>query len=211
MEIIDISVPLSSRLPTWPGGHGLNISALAVIGMNSDANVSRLDMDVHCGTHIDAPLHFVANGKTTNDINLSTLIGNAYVAEIDDHIRVIDAETLSALNIPNNVSRLLLKTANSSDNLWDSPLFETHYVALSVDAAQWVIEKKIQLIGIDYCSIQKFDDSPETHQILLKNEVVILEGLDLRNVDEAQYQLICLPVKALGLEGVPVRAILIRQ
>lgn len=211
MEIIDISVPLSSRLPTWPGGHGLNISALAEIGINSNSNVSRLDMDVHCGTHIDAPLHFIANGKTTNDINLSTLIGDVYVVEIDDQISVIDAETLSALNLPNNVSRLLLKTANSSDNLWDSPLFETHYVALSADGARWVLEKKIQLIGIDYCSIQKYDDSPETHQLLLKNEVVILEGLDLRNVGEDEYQLICLPLKAKGLEGVPVRAILIRQ
>ncbi|MDI9880059.1 cyclase family protein [Flectobacillus longus] len=208
MNIIDISVPLSNNLPTWPGGYGLHISSLQKIEDGSEANVSRLDLDVHSGTHIDAPLHFVADGKTTNDIPLQTLCGEAQIIKIEDSWSVITAELLDQLSIHKGIKRLLFKTANSTNQLWTKKEFDISYVALSACAAQWVVDHQIQLVGIDYCSIQKFFDPVDTHQILLKNAVIILEGLDLLHVEEGIYQLICLPLKVEGIEGVPVRAIL---
>ena len=207
-EIIDISIPLSKKLPVWPNGFGINISSLATIGNNSDANVSRLDIDVHSGTHIDAPLHFIENGKTTNEINLDRLIGDCFLVELPKNLLTIQRTDLENLNIPNNTTRLLLKTYNSFNNLWDNQTFDKEFCAISADAAEWLVEQKIDLIGIDYCSIQKFYDPPVTHQIILNNNIIILEGLDLRNVGGGMYKLTCLPISILGIEGVPVRAIL---
>ena len=207
-EIIDISIPLSKKLPVWPNGFGINISSLATIGNKSDANVSRLDIDVHSGTHIDAPLHFIENGKTTNEINLDRLIGDCFLVELPKNLLTIQRTDLENLNIPNNTTRLLLKTYNSFNNLWDNQTFDKEFCAISVDAAEWLVEQKIDLIGIDYCSIQKFYDPPTTHQIILNNNIIILEGLDLRNVTGGMYKLTCLPISILGIEGVPVRAIL---
>lgn len=207
-EIIDISIPLSEKIATWPGGYGLSIISLAQIDNNSEANVSRLDLDVHCGTHIDAPLHFVAGGKTTNELDLNRLIGPCFVSELPIETTTISALDLEKLNIPEGTTRLLLKSINSYQNLWDKKEFYKDFCALSADAAQWVVNKGIDLIGIDYCSIQKFFDPITTHQILLNNEVIILEGLDLRRVKSGNYKLTCLPISVEGVEGVPVRAIL---
>tara|TARA_B110000285_G_scaffold227359_1_gene288559 strand:- start:1038 stop:1676 length:639 start_codon:yes stop_codon:yes gene_type:complete len=207
-RFIDISVELSDHLPTWPGSHGISISPLQVIDDFNPANVSRLDIDVHSGTHIDAPLHFVKNGKSTNEIDLDRLIGDCFVAEMPSHITTIKFEDLEMIGIPDGTKRLLLKTCNSGNNLWDNNEFNEDFCALDKGAANWVVNNGIDLIGIDYCSIQKFNDSVESHQILLNQEVLILEGLDLRNVISGRYNLICLPISVKGIEGVPVRAIL---
>jgi arylformamidase len=208
MNIIDISIPLNSKLPTWPDGYGLKISKILEIDENSDVNVSRLDLDVHCGTHIDAPLHFVKDGKSTNEIKLERLIGEVLVIEFDEEISIITAELLESKKINKNVKRILLKTSNSHKKLWDLDKFDKDFCAISSDAASWLYENNIDLIGIDYCSIQKFHDSNDTHKILLENNIIILEGLDLRQVEEGLYNLICLPLNVEGIEGVPVRAIL---
>jgi arylformamidase len=208
MNFIDISVELSEHLPTWPGGYGVNISHLHKIGENSDANVSRLDIDVHSGTHIDAPLHFVEDGKTTTDIPLERLCGSVIVLKIDDQIERIDAKVLESYPIPTSCKKILLRTRNTSNQLWQKKAFDRQYVAITADAAQWLVDHQIELIGIDYCSIQKFDDPVDTHQILLRNEVIILEGLDLSNVKQGEYHLLCFPIKVQGIEGVPVRAVL---
>jgi arylformamidase len=124
-------------------------------------------------------------------------------------ITKIYKKDLVAANIPADCTRLLIKTDNSS--LWDNPNHEFYekYVALSEDAAQYVVEKGIKLIGIDYLSISAFEDPPEiVHQILLKDEVVILEGLDLRVINSGEYELICLPIKVDQADGIMCRAIL---
>jgi arylformamidase len=208
MKIIDISIPLSSNLPTWPGGYGLSISRLQIIDEQNPVNVSKIDFDVHSGTHIDAPLHFVNNGKTTNEIPLENLIGECLVVEISENKNIITAKDLDQLNFVKSYKKILFKTSNSFHNLWSKSEFDNEYCALSSDGAEWIVQNMIELIGIDYCSIQKFHDSIETHQILLNNNVIILEGLDLRNVNPGVYNLICLPISVDDVEGVPVRAIL---
>jgi arylformamidase len=207
-SFIDISVKLSSELPTWPEGFGLNISSLSTIDDSNSVNISRLDMDVHCGTHIDAPLHFVKDGRSTDQLDLDRMIGPCFVVEVPSSLVIITAKDLMTLPIPAGTVRLLLKTSNSFNNLWDSKKFDKDFCAISNDAAEWLVENKIDLIGIDYCSIQKFDDDVATHQTLLRNEVIILEGLDLRKVEAGKYNLICLPISVHGIEGAPVRAVL---
>ncbi|GAB3800308.1 cyclase family protein [Spirosoma humi] len=204
--IIDISVTLCPTLPTWPGSIGVQTKSLQAIGPESDANVSRLDMDVHTGTHLDAPLHFVAGGEDTSSLSLTTLVGACRVVSIPD------TETITRSLLEQHVGteiprRLLLRTDNSRTK-WEEKPFRTSFTALAADAAEWVVDNQVELIGIDYLSIQRYADSPATHQILLRNRVIILEGIYLGHVEPGAYQLVCLPLKVQGVEGVPCRAIL---
>lgn len=205
-KIIDITVPLSPRLPVWTDSHGVNISRLMEIEKDG-WTVSRLDIDVHSGTHIDAPLHIVPNGKTTNEIPLEKLIGKCIVADLQG-LKKITADDLAKLNLPKDTKRLLCKTDNSRHWKNINHEFRTDFCSLTADAAQWVVDNGIELVGIDYHSIQLYHDPPDTHQILLENEVVILETLNLLNVEPDEYRLICLPLKVEGVEGVSVRAVL---
>lgn len=205
-EWFDISVQLSAELPVWPGGYGFHKHCQQEIGMDSEANVTRLDFDVHSGTHIDAPLHFVAGGKTTSDLPLDVFMGKAVVLDFSGQEVIRDTD-LAARNIPDDCAIVLLKTENSRKQWYRHP-FDTSFVAIDAGAAKWLVENGIRLIGIDGPSIQKYNDPKDTHVILLQNEVVILEGLNLEGVEEGLYDLICLPISAADCEGVPARAIL---
>ena len=207
MKLIDISVPLSPTLPVWPGSRPLSIEQTDRIGAGSDANVTRIETGSHTGTHIDAPLHFVNGAKTTADIPLEKLCGPCRVVELTGRTK-ITAASLDALQLPEGTEKLLFKTDNS--HLWDDPAhtFYEDFCALTADAAQWVVDRGIHLVGIDYLSIPLYRDPIDTHVILLSNEVVIVEGLDLRDVEPGAYRLICLPLKIRGVEGTLARAVL---
>jgi arylformamidase len=206
-DVIDISIPLANGMPSWPGDVPFEHAFTERIADGSDANVSRIATSVHIGTHVDAPLHFVDGGGAVEGLGLDVLIGPARVADLPG-IPTITAEDLAALAIPPGTRRLLLHTDNSA--LWDDmdAGFQEEFVALKPDAAQWVVEHGIELLGVDYLSVQHYQDGPETHQILLGAGVVIIEGLDLRAVSPGRYELICLPLKLAGAEGAPARAVL---
>ena len=207
--IIDISVPLSPALPVWPGEKHLSITQAASMKNEADYNLTRLAMGSHTGTHIDAPLHFVDGGKTTAEIPLEKLVGPCQVVDFTGKNK-ITATDLESMNLETGVEKLLFKTGNS--RLWDymGHSFFEDFCALTADAAQWVVDRGIHLVGIDYLSIQLFNDPPDTHVILLSNEVVIVESLDLRQVGPGKYRLICLPLKIEGVEGTLARAVLER-
>jgi len=206
-KVIDISLPLSDSLPVWPGCQRFQVVPRLSIQNGDLTNDSNLVMNVHTGTHIDAPAHFFAHGASVEMIALATMVGTAYVADLQTIDR-ITATDLEQLHLPPNVTRLLCKTRNSA--LWQrgESEFDPDFVALTADAAQWVVDQGITLIGVDYLSVQRFDDGPETHRILLEKPVVIVEGLNLAEVTPGWYTLICLPLKLIGAEGAPVRAIL---
>lgn len=170
-------------------------------------NLSSVTMDCHLGTHLDAPLHFVQDGKPVDAMDLNKLIGDAYVVEIRGK-KVITAEDLSKVGIPEGCKRVLLKTDNQS--YWEQGLkeFQKDFCSIDLSGAKWLVEKGVELIGIDYLSIQRFNDTPEVHQVLLQAEVVIVESLNLAEVTQGNYELICLPIKLKGIEGAPVRAVL---
>jgi arylformamidase len=209
-KLIDISVSLKNPMPTWPGSIGFRLESLMGLDRGDEANVSRLDMDVHTGTHVDAPHHFVHGAPTVETLNLETLMGTALVVELPE-TDAITAQHLTELEIPSTVSRLLFHTRNSQ--LWQQDIteFQPNFVALTADAAQWIVDRGIALVGVDYLSVQRFNDSPLTHEILLTAGVIVIEGLNLTEVQGGFYQLICLPLKIAGAEGAPARAILLSE
>jgi arylformamidase len=205
--ILDISVPLKPDMPVWPGSVGLQLWHTMSLEAGDPANVSRLDFDVHTGTHVDAPRHFLKDGNTVDQLPLGNLIGPATVAYLPKATTVTVSE-LANLALPPGTKRLLLRTRNS--DLWAAEVteFRKDYVALAADAARWVVAQDIRLIGVDYLSAQRYGDSPLTHQILLEAGVIIVEGLNLAGVQPGACELICLPLKLVGAEGAPARAVL---
>ena len=211
MKIFDISVSIHPKLPVWPGDPQVVLERYRQQSKGDASNDSRLACSVHCGTHIDAPAHFIDRGTTIEQLSLDSLVGSATVVEFPEIDR-ITPDLLETQRIDAQTDRLLFKTKNSE--LWADPEHEFYpdFVALSAESARWVVKKGIKLVGIDYLSIQLFKDAePQTHQILLEAGVIILEGLDLRAVEPGNYQLICLPLKLAGSDGAPARAILIQH
>jgi arylformamidase len=158
---------------------------------------------------MDAPYHFVDSGKKLHEVSLDTMIGAAHVVE-HSTAAPIDAADLDRAGVPSACRRLLLKTVNSA-RAFATPTFDPSFVALTPAAAQWIVDRGVKVVGIDGCSIQQFaEKTNETHRILLENDVVILEGLDLRSVEPGAYHLVALPLNIPGAEGAPIRAILSR-
>lgn len=207
MRIYDISLGVSPDLPVWPGDPPIVLKRVAKIEDGANANVTHFSGSVHSGTHIDAPIHFLENGAGVEALPLNILIGRAYVIDLSD-ATVLDAETLEAAGIPPRTKRLLLKTKNSE--LWAKweTRFHEDFVGVNKSGAEWLIRKGVRLVGIDYLSIAPFKQSKEPHQILLGAEVVILEGLNLYELRQGRYNLYCLPLKLMGSDGAPARAIL---
>ena len=205
-KYIDITFPINKDLPSWPGSIGYSSTFHLSIPKDSN-NLSSINIDNHFGTHLDAPLHFIRGGKTVQELDLDKLIGRVYMAEVFGS-KEIGKGQLNEADIPIDCKRLILKTDNQK--LWErnNTVFYEDFCALSKDGAQWIVDRGIELIGIDYLSIQRFQDGPETHQILLEHEVVIVESLKLDEVSGGWYDLICLPIKLEGLEGAPARVLL---
>ena len=204
MKIYDITIPISPSLPTFPGDPRAEIAPVARIERGDPANVSRITMSSHCGTHIDVSLHYNDHGVSVDHIPLTLLIGNALVADLRG-IMEIDAKALSRLPL-SGVERLIIMTDNS--RLWDKEGFHEEYAHVTKDGAEFLLKTNIRLVGIDYLSIERFTGNGEVHRLLLGNGMVILEGLNLDGVAEGTYELICLPLKIKGGDGAPVRAVL---
>lgn len=210
MRIYDVTVPITNMTPVWPGDPPPSIQRVAKIEDGADANVSKLEMSVHLGTHVDAPYHFLGSEAATIDqLPLNLLIGRAYVLQLDDKIDTITARELEAAEIPPRTRRLLFKTRNS--RLWErnDGRFVEDFVAVSADGAQYLVDRGIKLVGIDYLSVAPYAEQTPTHQILLSAGVVIIEGLDLSKVSQGRYTLYCLPLKIAGADGAPARVILV--
>jgi arylformamidase len=207
-KYIDISLAISEDSICWPGSPKPRFERRLEIEHGDIATDSNVFFNVHTGTHVDAPSHFVLKGKTVDLLSLDTLIGPAQVVHIPPDVTVVTASELAKMNLADNIYRLLLRTSNSDYWVNDYNSFQKDFVALSPDAAEWIVEKGIRLIGIDYLSIQRYEDGPETHQILLEAGVVIVEGLNLHSIKSGIFELICLPIKLKGLEGAPARVIL---
>ncbi len=208
MKIYDISVNISNTLPTWPGDPAVKIERDKELDKGDGANVSRISMGVHTGTHIDAPYHFLASGKTVEKIPLENLTGPCRVIEVNAG-KSITASDLQQVDMGNS-NRILLKTKNSE--LWreGTKEFFRDFIAPDVSAAEYLIEKKIILVGIDYLSIEGFYAEPgnPVHNKLLASNIILLEGLNLSGVAPGDYELICLPLNISGTDGAPVRAVL---
>ena len=210
-KIYDISLPLSTSLPVWPGDPLPVIERFSKMEEGEEANVSRMEMGVHFGTHIDAPFHFVRDGSKVGDIPLDVLIGPAQVCEIPLDCDEITAEVLRDAALDDGITRVLFRTRNSLHWLNGDTAFDKDFVALSVDGARYLIEKGIRLVGIDYLSIASFAEPVPTHVALLENGVVVVESVELSAVPAGMYELICLPLNISGAEGAPARVVLVKD
>lgn len=208
MTIYDISLPISESLVVWPGDPPVRITQPFHLDRGDEATVSRLDMGAHVGTHVDAPVHFVPGGSGIDALDLNLLVGPALVVDARE-ADALSADVLETLPIPSGAERVLFRTRNS--DLWARGKCEFHkdFCAITEDGACWLIERGVRLVGIDYLSVAPFDAVIPTHQALLQAGVVAIEGLDLSSIRPGAYQLVCLPLKIVGGDGAPARAILI--
>jgi len=206
VKIVDISLSLTSSMPIWPGSVGFHLAWINRLEQGHHCNNSSISCNTHLGTHLDAPLHFIRDGLSVDRLPLDVLIGPCQVVHFPDKSQ-ITSNDLTPLDLPQNTSRLLLRTDNS--NLWAGSRtdFEENFVALTADAARWIVKNNIRLVGNDYLSIGSYREGVDTHQILLEAGVIILEGLKLHGVAPDKYELICLPIKIAGAEGAPARAV----
>lgn len=211
MTWIDISLPLDANLPVWPGDPAVAIGLAASMARGDACNVTQLSLGAHTGTHVDAPRHFIDDGPGVESLDPGTLMGPCRVLEHRDPGHVTRNDLAGALD--DRVERLLIRTANSLH--WPSARgsFRREFIALAPDAARYLVERGVKLVGIDYLSIEAFvkDPAHPVHTALLAAGVVILEGLDLSAVAPGDYELICLPLLIPGADGAPARAFLRRR
>ena len=210
MRIYDISLTITPDMPVWPGDPKVVLKRVAKISEGDNANVSQLELSVHTGTHLDAPNHFLDQDKTTvEQLSLKTLTGRAYVLHLPDEVDLITRTILENAEIPPRTRRLLFRTRNSNQWAWQDNQFKAGFVAIDASGAEYLTERGVRLVGVDYLSVAPFHAGRPTHEILLGSGVVVVEGLDLSQVSQGRYTLYCLPLKLLGAEGAPARAILI--
>lgn len=197
-------------MPVFPGDAPPKITPLGDHRRGDQWVTSWLEFNSHTGTHVDAPLHLLEGGRTADALDLDVLIGRAYVADLQQVTRVITAADLEASAIPRETRRLLIKTRNGE--LWHQPGFQNDFVALGGEGAEWLVAREVQLVALDYLSADVLDatDAP-AHSALLRAGVIIIEGVMLETVEPGSYQLICLPLKLMGADGAPVRAVLIQS
>jgi len=209
-EWLDISIPLRVGMIHWPGDPPPSFDQASKIGDGSDSNLTVCRFSAHTGTHLDAPRHFLANGQAADTFPLEVGIGLARVIEFPDGVREIGASELKSKGIQQG-ERLLLKTRNSRRR-WYEAQFDEAYVGVNAEAARLLAEKGVALVGVDCLSVGVFgQDITETHRILLKAGVWILEALDLSTVNGGDYDLICLPLRIAGADGSPARAAVRRR
>lgn len=204
MKFIDITVPLEPALATYPGNTPFTLEPIKRIADGGSSNVSSLHMSAHCGTHVDAPRHFIDGADGVDRLPLELLMGRVRVLEVGatkaigpDDLKGIEAEDV----------RVLIKTRNS--RLWNSPEFHPDYVGLAEDGATYLVNHGVKVVGVDYLSIEEFrKPGAPAHRILLGSGTIIIEGLNLRDVEPGRYELFCLPLRVVGADGAPARVIL---
>jgi len=206
-RIYDISTPVRNGGVVYPGNPEIQIQPQQAISRGAGANVSSVAFGSHTGTHVDAVRHFFDDGQTVDQIPLEHLIGPAILLAFPDDLMSVGPADLAQHDVGGH-TRVLLRTRNSF--FLDGPAFVKDYTYLAPDGAKYLVDCGVELVGIDYFSIEQFHSGHHrTHRALLERGVVIVEGLALREPPAGVYQLICLPLRLAGLDGAPARAVLI--
>jgi arylformamidase len=208
MKLIDVSVPLDAKLPTYPNNTPFTLEAIKRIADGGSSNVSSLHLSAHTGTHVDAPRHFFDAGPGTEALPLDMLLGRARVVDVTSR-KGITADDLAAFNLSEDV-RVLIKTSNS--RLWGSPEFHPDYVGVTESGARHLVDHGVKVVGVDYLSVEQFHTpGAPAHHVLLGAGVIVIEGLNLRDVEPGVYDMYCLPLPIVGCDGAPARVVLRRS
>ncbi len=204
-RIYDLSVSIYPGMLKWIDDPDVELTKTASIRDGDGYNLSRFSGSSHIGTHIDAPFHFSANGKTVDVLSLYDLIGEALVVQVNAD--TISADELQKVDL-SRYTRILFKTRNSA--LLKSESFSPEYVSLEYSAAELLVKAGVKVVGIDYLSIEAFDtEEHQVHKVLTGNDVVIIETLDLSDVEPGRYFMAALPLKLKGCDGAPARVVLV--
>ena len=208
MRIHDISVLVHEGTPTWPGDPKLSMELASSQAKGDPANITRIKMGVHTGTHVDAPYHFHKNGVGADRLPLEVLIGPCRVFDLSGLTGPITRAELERRDFA-GVTRALFKTRNSRHWVKDDHEFDRKFLAMAADAAKFLVERGVRLVGVDYLSVEAFGSTEfPVHETLLGAGVVIIETLNLSEVAAGDYELIALPVKLKGADGAPARVVL---
>lgn len=203
-EWVDVTRPLRAGMIHWPTDRGFQLRAVERLGGPGTCNLSEIHTSAHVGTHVDAPRHFFDEGVDVADLPLDKLCGPATVVDYTAEGHVA-AAALAQAEIPRG-DRILLRTTNTG--LWEQPVFQKHFIALTEEAARWLVEHETPLVGIDYVSIEPYHcPDHRVHRMLLAAGMVVLEGLDLTAISAGRYELVALPLKIEGGDGAPARVI----
>ena len=209
--IYDVSIPIRAGGVVYPGNPAIVITAQQAIAQGAGANVSRLDFGSHTGTHVDAPKHFFDDGAGVDALPLDVLMGPARLIAFADAVTSIGESELSTHDLK-GVTRLLMRTRNSSWLASGSTEFHQDYTYLAPDGAAYLAGLGIELVGVDYLSVEQFRSGHhKTHRTLLERGIVIVEGLMLDEPPPGDYELRCLPLRLAGLDGAPARAVLVGE
>jgi arylformamidase len=203
---IDISVPLRNGMVAWPGDAPFERTSTLAIANGDPCNLSQLSTTAHIGTHMDAPRHYLAGAAGIETMPIAASIGRARVIEIQDR-EVIRTSELEPHRLAKD-ERVLFKTGNSG-YCWKTDHFQKKYIYIAPETAYYLAGRGVQTVGVDYLSVGGFESGgPETHRILLQAGIWIIEGLNLEGVEAGEYELVCLPLKIMGGDGAPARAVL---
>jgi arylformamidase len=203
---IDVSMSVKSGMAHWPGDMDVSVRRVSNMSEGALCNLSCLYMSAHTGTHIDAPLHFVDGALPIDQMPIEATVGVARVIAIDVPEAIGPADLEPHAIQPGE--RIIIKTANSA-RCWQTDEFVTDFIYISEEGARYLVQRQVLSVGIDYLSVAGFfKETAETHVVLLEAGIWLIEGLDLRQIEPGRYDLICLPLKLLGVEAAPARAIL---
>jgi arylformamidase len=204
---IDISAPLDGPIPTWPTSVGVSARRTRDLANGDPVTETLLEMDVHCGTHVDAPAHVLVEGAPVASLPMTAFIGPAVVVDVTGH-PAITAELIDA-HVPADAQRVLFRTDNSERALMRQPEFAPDFTALDLSGAQALAARAdLLLIGMDYLSIQLYGGDDDTHRVLLARGIAALEGLDLTDARPGRYELVAPPLRLDDAEASPVRALI---
>ncbi|HEU4492997.1 MAG TPA: cyclase family protein [Rubrobacteraceae bacterium] len=210
MEIIDITAPTGPRSVMWPGQDPPSRKFLSHTDRGDSSTVSQWTLSAHTGTHADARMHFIPGSWTMESLKLSRCVGPCRVVDLTHVVGHVTRTALEAAVVA-GAARLLLKTRNSQDGLLERDRFVEDYVAIEREAAEYIVEIGVETVGVDYLSVEPFEDKEfNTHHTLLGADVIVIEGLVLDGVEPGEYFLACLPLKLEDSDGSPARAILVR-
>ncbi|HET9683316.1 MAG TPA: cyclase family protein [Gemmatimonadaceae bacterium] len=209
LRIYDVSLPLVSGGLVYPGNPPISITPEQAVSQGASANVSRVEFGSHTGTHVDAPKHFFDDGAGVDSIALEVLMGPARLLAFSDTVTSIGEAELAAHDLT-GVARVLLKTRNSKWLATGSREFHSDYTYLAPDGAEYLARLGVRLVGVDYLSVEQFHSGHHrTHRTLFEQGIVIVEGLLLSEPPAGDYHFRCLPLRLVGLDGAPARAVVV--
>jgi arylformamidase len=208
MQLYDLSVPIQPGMAVWPKDPGVALPLARSLARGDGANVTRIEMGAHTGTHMDAPCHFKPDGAGIDEVPLDTIIGPCRVFDLTEIPGHIDRAAVERCDL-RGVTRALFKTRNSDRWARGETAFDENFIAIVADGAQLLVERGIRLVGVDYLSVEPFGSKQHpVHHVLLNANVTIIEGLNLSAVTAGDYELIALPLRLRGADGSPARVVL---